>query len=1097
VTLPNTQTPVELFVDSGELKGGRARLMSVPGGSARIRATRTSTEGDAVAWVTKVVDPDYRLKGQSGCDHASHDHASVEDAASHASGKGDAATDYRLYGAPRPVERVGSGWVAFGEQAGTDLADEAALESMRQVMAGRDPRTGEQLVDPKMAVGPKAKLPARPLVEAVWSIAEAAHMDPAELLESPRLAARFARLEKGMVRDGEAHRAPVSDLEAIAEAAGVDPGMLWAADELQHARSHADDRVRVGNRGYDIVGNVYKDVSVLRALAGKEVGDEIEDLYLEAVRESVADLEEWVAYGLTGHQGDGQRAQRVESSGFAASITLHRSARPVDGQVGDPHLHAHVMIPNMVKCADGQWRTLGAGGRELHRHVPLFGESVKARVRHKMSERFGTEWNWDERTGEWRIVGMDDHLRDLFSSRSKQINEHVGADASRAEKQAAGRMLAEKKNPLSESGDARTIWRARAEQAGLDVDKIVAAAMPGARDTAESGQTAAQPSLDELVARVWDPETGVTANRKTVNRIQVMTAIAAQMPGGFTRLSELEVLTDAVLAAGPGVLLPTTEGAHLSNADRWTSADIVEAERTITASAERRLGQGSGVVPREQAEAVLAAFEADRGFALSEEQRRTALRLMGDGHGVDMVRGVAGAGKTTLMSAVYAGWEDAGYRVEGAAVAAVAAANLEAESGIASSTVASWLQRIESGAGLDGVDVLVVDEAAMVDDRSMAVLVAEAERTGTKIVGIGDPKQLKAVGVSGAFAAVHAIVKGETLRENRRQSDAVDREALAAWLDGGRETALSVWGRAGRVHAAERAHQVHEAIARGWWNDRKGIGDRFQAAEDVLVLAARNSDVDELNHRIRTLARAGGHLHGPEAGFALRGGGRLNLAAGDVVRVRRNDYRSRRGEGEDVLNGFRGVVAEVDQRRGARVEWRRQGEVHSAWISPEAIARGDLSHGYAMTIAAAQGLTCARAHVYGIGADAHSLYPAMTRSRRRADLYLAGEALQSPELRERLAGARSDKEVVQACIAAYARTLAGRDAGMVTDELDGDRRAEPVRGRKAPSPDAAPTRVGAPVGVADALRRFSAGKAGAGASRGRRTGGTRRGPRKP
>ncbi|MGW8529106.1 MULTISPECIES: MobF family relaxase [Nocardiopsidaceae] len=1050
-----------------------------------------------MAWVTTLgpdaSQVDYRLQSQCGCDQAAHTHA--EDSPEHAHGEetARAAEDYRLYGAARAVERVGSGWAAFGERAGTPLGDEAALESMRQVMAGRDPRTGEQLVKAKMAVDARAKLEAAPLVEAVRAVAEAAHMEPQALLDSPRLAARFARLEKGLVRDGQGHRAPVAELEAIAEAAGVDPGRVWEASDLERARAHGDDRVRVGNRGYDLVLNMPKSVSLAFALSDEKTAAQVEEIYLESVRETVADVEGWVAYGLSGHHGDGERAQRVEAIGFAASITLHRSARPVQGQMGDPHIHAHVMIPNMVQCADGKWRTLAAGGRDLHRHVAVAGELAKARMREKLTRRLGAVWEQDERTGEWEIAGFDAALRGVFSSRARQINALVGEEASREHKQAAGRVLAEAKNPLSETGTARQAWRARAEAADFDVDAVVAGALPGA---GAGGPEAFRPSLEELVATVWDPQTGVTSQRKVASRAQVMAAVAAALPGGVGRLSELEVLTDAVMASDEAVAMPTSEGAHLSNADRVSSRRIVEAERTIVGSAERRLGQGVAVVERPQAVAVLRAFEAERGFALSAEQRRVAGRLMGAGHGLDVVRGVAGAGKTTLMSAVNTGWVEAGYRVEGAAVAAVAASNLQAESGIASSTVATWLQRIGSGPGLEGVDVLVVDEAAMVNDLDMAVLVAEAERTGTKVVGIGDPKQLRAIGVGGTFAAVHTLVKGDTLTHNRRQSDAVDQQALAAWLEEGREVALSVWGRAGRVHAAERAHQAHEAIAQAWWGDRQGIGDRFQGVEDVLVLAARNGDVDELNHRLRSLARAGGHLQGEEVGFALRGGERLALAAGDVVRVRRNDYRSRRGEGEDVLNGFRGVVAEVDARRGARVEWRRRGRVHSAWISPEAIGRGDLSHGYAMTIAAAQGLTCARVHVYGIGADAHSLYPAMTRSRKRADLYLASEALQDPKLRERLAGARNDKDVVEACVSAYARTLEVRSEGLVIDELDGAR-SEPAQGAPRQRPNVGPGRGGidAPVSVDKALGKFAARKGTAGPVNRRGSGPGRRGGR--
>lgn len=74
---------------------------------------------------------------------------------------------------------------------------------------------------------------------------------------------------------------------------------------------------------------------------------------------------------------------------------------------------------------------------------------------------------------------------------------------------------------------------------------------------------------------------------------------------------------------------------------------------------------------------------------------------------------------------------------------------LAAEAGIASKTVAAWLRHIEDGPGLTGVDVLVVDEGAKVDDRSVAALLGEGARTGTKVVGIGGPQQLQPVGVGG------------------------------------------------------------------------------------------------------------------------------------------------------------------------------------------------------------------------------------------------------------------------------------------------------------------------------------------------------------
>ncbi|MFF0698544.1 AAA family ATPase [Streptomyces tendae] len=134
------------------------------------------------------------------------------------------------------------------------------------------------------------------------------------------------------------------------------------------------------------------------------------------------------------------------------------------------------------------------------------------------------------------------------------------------------------------------------------------------------------------------------------------------------------------------------------------------------------------------------------------------------GHGVDALVGVAGAGKSTLMEACRIGWDATGTTYAGATLAAVAAQQFHQASGIPARTVAAWLGEIENGNGLRGVDVLVVDEATMVDDRAAAVLRREAARTGTKVVGIGDHLQLQAVGPGGWFKETQYLVC-RTLRD--------------------------------------------------------------------------------------------------------------------------------------------------------------------------------------------------------------------------------------------------------------------------------------------------------------------------------------------
>jgi hypothetical protein len=239
-----------------------------------------------VAWVTTLgpamAQIDYRLEQQSGCSLTAGD---------------DGQVAYRLE-SDRPLEWVGDGLREVGIEPGTVLDDDGK-KAARALADGRDPSTGDVLVAPKMAVDPLAKLPAGPLVAAVRAAAERAGTTPAGLLDEPRAAARYGRLQRGVAReqtrtdgpeetrpDAErvVHRAPVADLERVAAAAGVRLDDLYDADGLAVAREHAGARVVVGNRGYDLTLDLPKSYSVLTAMADPELAGELEDVYLDADR---------------------------------------------------------------------------------------------------------------------------------------------------------------------------------------------------------------------------------------------------------------------------------------------------------------------------------------------------------------------------------------------------------------------------------------------------------------------------------------------------------------------------------------------------------------------------------------------------------------------------------------------------------------------------------------------------------------------------------------------------------------------------------------------------------------------------------------------
>ncbi|MFC6485380.1 MobF family relaxase, partial [Streptomyces goshikiensis] len=557
----------------------------------------------------------YRLSEDCGCDRP--EDAEVE---------GRLARDSSL-------RWIGGGLAELGLVAGGPVDPEAA----RALMDGRDWRTGEQLVARKKELDPRGKVVARVLVDAVCESAVAAGMTVADHLGRPALAKRFARAERGILREGEAHLLPLADAERLAAAAGLDLDDLYGAQTVAEARRWTGHHVDVGLRGVDITLDLPKSISAVYGLAGAELAGRIEEDWLASVSEAVRALEEWAAYGMAGHHGDGQQAERVATSGLIGWTTLHRSARPVDGSPGDPHLHVHVNIAHLAKCVDGKWRTIAGGGEDLHRYAHLINEIAEGRLRARLIEGYGARFERSGSTGAWELAGVDEGLREAFSRRHRQVIDLVGEGATRERQKAAARRSAEAKEDAGPD-TPREAWRTRAaaELGGEDaVDAMVAAALPGPDASAPSLTTGGGPRMPgpaDIAERIWDAAHGLTASRKTVSHTHVMAAVARTLPY-LLSTGQLTALADEALAVGGhAVRLTDSNRGHHTHRQRYTHTTVVAAERTVIECATAGLGRHAARLTVDAAEMTLASVEvanstADRPFAFSAEQRAVVMRL--------------------------------------------------------------------------------------------------------------------------------------------------------------------------------------------------------------------------------------------------------------------------------------------------------------------------------------------------------------------------------------------------------------------------------------------------------------------------------------
>jgi conjugative relaxase-like TrwC/TraI family protein len=1012
----------------------------------------------------------------------------------------DAQFAYHADARERPLRWVGQGLTAFGlvDQgvvAGAELTPDQ-YDMARALVRGFHPGTGEQLVVGKVAVPPAAKVSSSALVDAVTAEAQRLGVAPQELFEGKKARAAYATAAREVTRRPTRAALKVTDAERLARTAGLDPEQVWAPEKLAAARDalyeqrpvldddgnptftragrpvtqRVERRDSVRIHAFDVGIGVPKWASVFLAFAPDTLVDRVEDAYATATDTTFRWLEGRTGYVRIGTEGRGQQARFAPSSGMAGWVMTHRAARPVgDAEVGDPHWHVHITVANLAQGPDGKWRGIAAGGRDLMRHTHAIDAVTQAQIRHELHAAYGVEFTRSERTGQWALAHVPDAVISQFSKRHDQVMaalKKLGYDGntgvSAAEARWRTRASRSSKTEATAASDTtlREHWRAEAVAADLDPDewmpRVLAAYTAGhtrlAPDVNASAKARFGLDVDELVDTLTHPETGLTAHQRRFDHLEALVAVAEALPHGAA-ISEVEQLT-AVVLAHPAFLAidgPTAlQGQKLAGAERmrsgqaFTTADVPTLERDIiTAVQASRPEQNKAVVAADTAAMAASVAEAGQGFPLSAEQHQVLRQVVTNGRQFEAIEGPPGTGKTTLMRAARLAWEAQGYTVAGAATAAVAAQNLAAESGIQARTVAQWRWRIDNKNGLDGVDVLVLDEANLTSDRDRAALYAEALRTGTKVVEVGDPRQLRGVGVGSMFGYLHATLAGPRLTENRRQHQEDERRALAAFRNGDHLDALRTWERLGGVVATETADEAVAAMVSRWMAARAGAPDPHTEARGVLMLAATNEQVARLNTTAQAVRLAEGELAGPGATYDVGDDRKATFHVGDQVLIRRNDRTGEQVDGDGVLNGYRGVVTALhdgtgERPEGVEVAWYPPGaslggEPSSAVLTPAYIADAGLDLGYALTAHKAEGLTVSASWdrpdgtrnlgtvlTYGPGQDAPGLYVSLSRDRGQALLFAARQDLEGPREDALYGPPRDHAELTDRVLAALA-----------------------------------------------------------------------------
>ena len=448
---------------------------------------------------------------------------------------------------------------------------------------------------------------------------------------------------------------------------------------------------------------------------------------------------------------------------------------------------------------------------------------------------------------------------------------------------------------------------------------------------------------------------------------------------------------------GSASVLPLHDAETGEKVDRFTTLAVREQEREALSDAERVAGvrHQRGVL-----EAARAAASATRD--LRDDQRAAFEYVLAAG-GLKIIEGRAGTGKSYTLAAVRDAHERDGRKVIGLAPTNSVAQDLRSDGFETAATVHSELFRLKNGRTIwDRRTVVIVDEAAMLDSRVTGELLAEAKRSGAKLILAGDDRQLASIERGGLFSELRRRHGSAEITEVTRQQVDWQRQAAHDLAEGRVEAAVSAFAREGAISWTRKQDEARTALVERW------KADTAEAPEATrFVFAYTNKDVDRLNAELRAVRQQRGEL-GEDHRFATKHGDAA-FAVGDRIQFS-DTLRSAK-----IYNGNAGTITGIDADTGvirARLDGSSAQAREVVWSASEFAG---FRHGYAGTIYKGQGKTLD--HTYLLHTEhwrQASSYVALTRQRESARIFAATETAR--DVRE-LAWQMSRVEVRSASVA--------------------------------------------------------------------------------
>jgi Ti-type conjugative transfer relaxase TraA len=442
---------------------------------------------------------------------------------------------------------------------------------------------------------------------------------------------------------------------------------------------------------------------------------------------------------------------------------------------------------------------------------------------------------------------------------------------------------------------------------------------------------------------------------------------------GIEESDERETLINQILAHDECIALydqaGQATGLYTTQLVREEEGAILECAKGIMAGT----GGGTSQVSRDK---------ALTGKTLDPEQAE-AFAVMTGNNRLCVIQGRAGTGKSFTMGAAREVYEADGLRVIGLAPTNAVARDMKKDGFAEAATLhaelfrqeKAWERRaLEDAKKLwDMNTVVMVDEAAMMDNTITLRLLVHAKRTGAKLVLIGDNAQLASVQRGGMYSEVKELAEHALISKVRRQAADWMKQASMDLADGKIGEAVNAYHEHGCIIPSREP--TKDLLAQ-WKQD-------IMANPDVnrFVYAGTNAEVNQINEACAQVMREIGKVRDSIKYDCTKGDLKFTQTIGVGDRIQIN--ATAKLINSNLINGSFGRVisatsdqVEVEMDDGSFAKW------NPAEFSGFAL-------GYAGTVYKGQGKT--QMDVYALHGplwDTRTTYVGATRHKGDFKLYV-------------------------------------------------------------------------------------------------------------